>query len=332
MPTCWCLPPRRPPMPELPPTFPRRRPGVPVPLSVWPVAQTSHRAQRIGRYLPCSAAHPARMLPALARHAIERYTQPGELVIDPMCGIGTTLVEAVHLGRHAVGVELEPRWVELAERNLARAMGDGAPGIGTVAAGDARQLPRLLAGQLDQRAALGLTSPPYGSWAHGRVRRHRQGAAPRRTGGANRSAVAARRGAGRLPRRAGGCRRAGRAAAGRAGRGAAGRPARPASGPPRLVLRARQHPQGPRRRAARACHRARGRARLHPTGRGVAVVTAKPAPGRRPVGPGLRLQPARYVALTPEQEREAITALARLLALVRERDQDEHDPDPTPES
>jgi len=67
-------------------------------------------------------------------------------------------------------------------------------------------------------------------------------------------------------------------------------------------------------------------------------VTAKPTPppkpaaGRRPVGPGLRLQPARYVALTPEQEREAITALARLLALVRERDQDEHDPDPTPES
>ena len=165
-------------MPELPPTSPRRRPGVPVPLSVWPVAQTSHRAQRIGRYLPCSAAHPARMLPALARHAIERYPAPGELVIDPMCGIGTTLVEAVHLGRHAVGVELEPRWVELAERNLARAMGDGASGIGTVTAGDARQLPRLLAGQLDQRAALVLTSPPYGSWAHGRVRTRREDGNP----------------------------------------------------------------------------------------------------------------------------------------------------------
>jgi DNA modification methylase len=30
------------------------------------------------------------------------------VVLDPMCGIGTTLVEAVHLGRHAIGVEYEP--------------------------------------------------------------------------------------------------------------------------------------------------------------------------------------------------------------------------------
>jgi modification methylase len=156
-------------MPELPLTTARRRPGAQVPLSVWPVAQTSHRAQRVGRYLPCSNAHPARMLPALARHAIECYSAPGELVVDPMCGIGTTLVEAAYLGRDAVGVELEPRWAELAERNLARAMGDGAAGIGSVVPGDARQLPWLLAGQLTQRAALVLTSPPYGTWAHGRV-------------------------------------------------------------------------------------------------------------------------------------------------------------------
>jgi hypothetical protein len=60
--------------------------------------------------LPGSTAHPGKMLPALARQAIETYTDAGQLVIDPMCGIGTTLVEAVHLGRCAVGVELEPRW------------------------------------------------------------------------------------------------------------------------------------------------------------------------------------------------------------------------------
>jgi hypothetical protein len=46
----------------------------------------------------------------------------------------------------------------------------------------------------------------------------------------------------------------------------------------------------------------------------------------------LRLRPARYVALTPEQEREAITALARLLALVRERDEDQQPPTPAAES
>ena len=42
--------------------------------------------------------------------AIARYTAPGDLVADPMCGIGTTLVEAVHQGRNALGIEYEPRW------------------------------------------------------------------------------------------------------------------------------------------------------------------------------------------------------------------------------
>src|ERR1700692_1665626 len=50
------------------------------------------------------------MLPALARRAVETYSDPGGLVVDPMCGMGTTLVEAIDLGRRAIGVELEPRW------------------------------------------------------------------------------------------------------------------------------------------------------------------------------------------------------------------------------
>jgi modification methylase len=58
------------------------------------------------------------MLPALARRAIDAYSNPGDLVLDPMCGIGTTLVEAIHAGRRAVGVELEPRWAKLARANI----------------------------------------------------------------------------------------------------------------------------------------------------------------------------------------------------------------------
>lgn len=57
-----------------------------LPLSVWPAAQRSSRAQRSGRYLPVSGAHPAKMLPAIARAAIEAYTEPGDIVCDPMCG------------------------------------------------------------------------------------------------------------------------------------------------------------------------------------------------------------------------------------------------------
>src|SRR5215207_812455 len=96
-------------------------------LSVWPVAQKTARAQRRGRYLPTSTAHPGKMLPELARTVIRAYSRPGELVLDPMCGIGTTLVEAVHLDRDAVGVELEQRWVAVAAGNALLAREQGAP-------------------------------------------------------------------------------------------------------------------------------------------------------------------------------------------------------------
>ena len=92
-----------------------------LPVSVWITAQKTSRYQRQGRYVPEATRHPARMLPAIAAHAITAYTKPGDLVLDPMCGIGTTLVEAAHLGRHGIGVEYEPQWAGIAEANLALA-------------------------------------------------------------------------------------------------------------------------------------------------------------------------------------------------------------------
>jgi hypothetical protein len=143
--------------------------------SVWLAAQTSHRAQRIGRYTPASVAHPAKMLPALARTAIRAYTQPGDLVLDPMCGIGTTLVEAVHEGRDAVGVEYEPRWAALARANIDHATDTGAAGHAAVRTGDARHTAAVVGADLVGRVRLLLTSPPYGSATHGQV--HAAGAA-----------------------------------------------------------------------------------------------------------------------------------------------------------
>jgi SAM-dependent methyltransferase len=109
------------------------------------------------------------MLPAIARYAITAYSQVGELVVDPMCGIGTTLVEAIRLGRDAVGVELEPRWADLARANLAHARTRGATGSGRVVTGDARRLPGLVGPELTGRVAVVVTSPPYGSSVHGQV-------------------------------------------------------------------------------------------------------------------------------------------------------------------
>jgi site-specific DNA recombinase len=80
------------------------------------------------------------MLPAIARHAITAYSQPGELVVDPMCRIGTTLGRGDPAGPRHGRVELEPRWADLARANLAHAHAHaaGASGTGRVVTGDAR--------------------------------------------------------------------------------------------------------------------------------------------------------------------------------------------------
>ncbi|PWV73995.1 DNA methylase [Prauserella marina] len=143
---------------------------VELPVTVWPTAQQAPRAQRGTRYVPESTAHPAKMLPAIARHAIDTFTAPGDLVLDPMCGVGTTLVEAVHKGRDALGIEYENRWAEVSEANLALAADNGGTGRGEVCVGDARQVLPTLADRHAGRAALLVTSPPYGSNVHGQVK------------------------------------------------------------------------------------------------------------------------------------------------------------------
>ena len=119
------------------------------------------------------------MLPAIAAIAITRYTAPGNLVADPMCGIGTTLVEAAYLGRDGLGVEYEAQWARLAAADIAYARRRGAAGDAEVIQGDARQLGGLLPPGTAGTAALIVTSPPYGPSIHGQVK------AEARSGGAN---------------------------------------------------------------------------------------------------------------------------------------------------
>ncbi|WP_129665767.1 TRM11 family SAM-dependent methyltransferase [Phytoactinopolyspora endophytica] len=137
--------------------------------SVWASAQSAPATQRKNAYVPGSTAHPAKMLPAIARHAIAAYTHPGDTVLDPMCGIGTTLVEAVHQGHDALGVEYEPRWASIAQSNLDLARRTGATGTGQVLTADARRLTDVVPADLHGRVALIVTSPPYGASVHGQV-------------------------------------------------------------------------------------------------------------------------------------------------------------------
>lgn len=113
-----------------------------VPLAVWPCAQ---------RGCP-----PGELLPALARRVIDTYSDPGDLVVDPCCASGTTLIEAVQLDRDALGVEADPTCAAVAAQNIEKVRSDGAPGRARVLVGDGRDLPRVLA----RRQARELVAPP----------------------------------------------------------------------------------------------------------------------------------------------------------------------------
>ncbi|MDT4916274.1 MAG: hypothetical protein QOH89_974 [Pseudonocardiales bacterium] len=85
----------------------------------------------------------------LVRAVLEEFTAPGDRVLDPFAGFGTTLVVSERLGRDAVGIELLPERVEIVR---------GRVGPKTqVIEGDTRQLADLGLGHFH----LCLTSPPY---------------------------------------------------------------------------------------------------------------------------------------------------------------------------
>jgi hypothetical protein len=50
--------------------------------------------------------YPARFSPSFAKSAIETFTRPGDIVLDPFVGSGTTLVEAALSGRPSVGADI----------------------------------------------------------------------------------------------------------------------------------------------------------------------------------------------------------------------------------
>ncbi|MFA7295829.1 MAG: site-specific DNA-methyltransferase [Dehalococcoidia bacterium] len=62
--------------------------------------------------------HPTEKPIALVRQWIADFTDPGDLILDPFMGSGTTLRAAKDLGRRAIGIELEERWCAVAAERL----------------------------------------------------------------------------------------------------------------------------------------------------------------------------------------------------------------------
>nr|WP_052477726.1 DNA methyltransferase [Kibdelosporangium sp. MJ126-NF4]CEL13544.1 hypothetical protein [Kibdelosporangium sp. MJ126-NF4]CTQ99229.1 hypothetical protein [Kibdelosporangium sp. MJ126-NF4] len=101
--------------------------------SVWPTGQHSTARQlRTRGYAPESHQDTWATPPAIAEHAIKHYSTPGALVIDPDCGFGVVLVEALRANRHAAGITTSPQWWRTARANVTAAKRSGAWHDGTV--------------------------------------------------------------------------------------------------------------------------------------------------------------------------------------------------------
>lgn len=98
---------------------------------------------------PDAASEDVHFTQAFVGEVLGRYSNVGDVVLDPFAGYGTTLVVSQAMGRKPVGVELIAERAELIRQRL----GAGA----VVIEGDARQLDRFEIAQVD----LCLTSPPY---------------------------------------------------------------------------------------------------------------------------------------------------------------------------
>jgi DNA modification methylase len=91
----------------------------------------------------------------LVHKFLEEYTSPGDVVLDPFLGFGTTLAVCEALGRRGLGIEILPERVAFVRDRLARPE--------AVLLGDARQLASMGLPRID----FSITSPPYmNRWDH----------------------------------------------------------------------------------------------------------------------------------------------------------------------
>ena len=74
---------------------------------------------------PGTKRHHAEKPVELMRYLVRQLTAPGELILDPFAGSGTTGVAAISEGRRCLLIEKEPAYAEICRRRVREAMGTG---------------------------------------------------------------------------------------------------------------------------------------------------------------------------------------------------------------
>ena len=93
--------------------------------------------------------------PQIPHNLILKYTKEGDLILDPMVGAGTTLIEAKLLNRNAVGIDINPHAIKLTKEALKFEVENNSKQESYV--GDARNLKEISNDSID----LISTHPPY---------------------------------------------------------------------------------------------------------------------------------------------------------------------------
>jgi hypothetical protein len=79
--------------------------------SLWIIGSRSREGMHDGKY------H-GNFVPQIPYQAVRRFTKPGDVVLDPFLGSGTTLIECCRQGRHGIGVELIGSIAQDAQRRI----------------------------------------------------------------------------------------------------------------------------------------------------------------------------------------------------------------------
>ncbi len=72
----------------------------------------------IRKIIPSKEQHPTQKPVELAAHFIRLHTTTDEIVLDPFMGSGTTGVACAQTGRRFIGVEIDPKYFEIACKRI----------------------------------------------------------------------------------------------------------------------------------------------------------------------------------------------------------------------